>query len=233
MSSTIATRFKTTMRATAVAAMLGGAALGLAGAAHAELYGDPDSAAEYWEAQSLDDCVLMSVADVVGQITGDKPSELEIVALAAITPSDAHPGSVYIPSVDDIAWLGDGMGTHMYDAVTMLERYDIEAVYTDAEVADTDDDFPPTGMNALANYVADGHKVIVAVNSAMIWGQKGGDTRWADHAVVVTGIDTTEGVVYLNDSGNPDGQAMPVPVDVFEAAWATGDDTMIVTVETA
>ena len=60
------------------------------------LYGDPAAAAPYWRYQSYDDdCVEMSVADVVGEITGDQPSEHAIVKLAQSTPSPTHPGPIY------------------------------------------------------------------------------------------------------------------------------------------
>src|ERR1700761_9401011 len=52
------------------------------------LYGDPKAAAQYWRYQSYDDdCVEMSVADVVGEITGNQPSEHAIVKMAQTTPS--------------------------------------------------------------------------------------------------------------------------------------------------
>ena len=34
------------------------------------MYGDPTEAAEFWAEQSLDDCTLMAIASVVGQVTG-------------------------------------------------------------------------------------------------------------------------------------------------------------------
>src|SRR5262245_23842397 len=50
------------------------------------IYGDPAAAAEYWRPQTLDDdCGLMAVADVVGQTTGQLPSEQEMVDLAVNT----------------------------------------------------------------------------------------------------------------------------------------------------
>src|ERR1700749_1457692 len=39
------------------------------------MYGDPVAAAPYWRQQHTSDCGEMAVADVVGQITGTKPSE--------------------------------------------------------------------------------------------------------------------------------------------------------------
>ena len=83
----IGTRIAALARTTGVAVLAGAAALSLGiGTAQAApgtpepsgsegtLYGDPTTAAPYWRYQSYDDdCVEMSVADVVGEITGDQP----------------------------------------------------------------------------------------------------------------------------------------------------------------
>ena len=54
-------------------------------------YGDPEAAAPFWHYQDYDDdCVEMAVADVVGELTGDEPSEHAIVELAHSTPSISH-----------------------------------------------------------------------------------------------------------------------------------------------
>jgi hypothetical protein len=50
------------------------------------MYGDPTAAAPYGHAQSLEDnCGAMSVADVVGEITGHEPTEQQILAVAEQT----------------------------------------------------------------------------------------------------------------------------------------------------
>jgi hypothetical protein len=47
------------------------------------VYGDAVAAAKYWQQQSLEDnCGLVSVADVVGEITGHAPSERQMITLA-------------------------------------------------------------------------------------------------------------------------------------------------------
>jgi hypothetical protein len=72
-------------------------AAGLAGPAHAargttpnakydaRIYGDPAAAAPYWSLQHSSDCGEMAVADVVGQITGNEPTEQQITAVAENT----------------------------------------------------------------------------------------------------------------------------------------------------
>jgi hypothetical protein len=75
---------------------IGAASVSLASAASATdgVYGDPAAAAKYWQAQSLEDnCGLISVADVVGEITGHAPTEEQMVTLAQKTPSGTKPRS--------------------------------------------------------------------------------------------------------------------------------------------
>ena len=58
------------------AAAVGLVALGLsspADAATGTMYGDPQAAAQWWRHQKYDDCVLMSSADVIGQVIGKEP----------------------------------------------------------------------------------------------------------------------------------------------------------------
>lgn len=79
-----------------------------------------------------------------------------------------------------------------------------------------------------------GHAVIVSINAEMIWGQPVEETDSAgnprsDHAVVVTGVDTENGIVHLNDSGTPTGRDEQIPMETFVEAWATSHDFMAVT----
>ena len=60
------------------------------------LYGDAAAAARFWRYQLYDDCVPMAVADVVGQLTGNRPSEQDILAVVESTPSTVHKGPMYI-----------------------------------------------------------------------------------------------------------------------------------------
>jgi hypothetical protein len=54
----------------------------------------------------------------------------------------------------------------------------------------------------------------------------------SDHAVVVTGVDTANGVVHLNDSGTPDGRDEQIPMALFAKAWATSHNFMVITTGT-
>ena len=86
MSTTLGTRIKKTASKTALAAMVGAAALaasiGMASTASAEMYGDPTAAAQYWQPQNYDNCALMAVADVAGELSGEPVSEREIINVA-------------------------------------------------------------------------------------------------------------------------------------------------------
>ncbi len=232
----------------AVAVPAGGAALALAlglamggGIAHAApgasdppsgagtLYGDPAAAAPFWRYQQYDDdCVPMAVADVVGELTGHRPSEQAIITVAQSTPSTVHAGPIYTKPKKR----KPGSGTSFDDEPALLAHYGIRAVSTDeASAANAG---VPTGMTALEKDLAKGRKVIVGVNSELIWREPLEDKTpdgqpEANHAVVVTGVDTAAGIVHLNDSGDESGRDEQVPIDVFTRSWASSDDQMTVT----
>ena len=206
------------LRRTGAAVLIGAAALGFAGtatAATATMYGDPTAAAAYWSPQTLDDCALMSVADVVGQLTGTTPTEEDIVTLASTTASVSHSGSIYFPP-DNLDDPNTGHGTEGDDLPVLLAHYGIKATLTDDDSAA--DVGVPTGMDALERNLAAGHPVIAFVNSATIWATDGDRSR-PDHALVVTGVDTAHGVVHLNDSGTDDGCDEQVSIATFSDAW--------------
>jgi hypothetical protein len=219
---------------TALFATVSGAlALSLAGPAEASaggpLYGDPTAAAKYWRHQNYDDCAIMSSADVVGQITGKLPSERSIIKVAQETPSVVHPGSIYLKPTDKND-PDSGMGTMPGDLPTLLAHYGVHATNTDAGTAGKTG--IATGMESLEQLLGSGHAVIVSLNAEMIWNQPVDPHARADHAVVVTGVDTAKGIVHLNDSGTPKGRDEQIPMAVFVKAWATSHNSMTVTQET-
>jgi hypothetical protein len=239
----IGIRTATAARVAGAATLSGAAALGMTlglavGTAHATpdlprgegtLYGNPGAAAPFWRFQGYDDdCVEMAVADVVGELTGQQPPEQAIVKLAQSTPSTVHAGPIYTKPKKR----KPGSGTSFDDEPALLARYGIHAVTTDKESAAKTG--VPTGMNALEQDLAEGRKVIVGVNSELIWREPVEDKTpdgqpEANHAVVVTGVDTAAGVVHLNDSGIEDGRNEQVPIDAFARSWASSDDQMAVT----
>jgi hypothetical protein len=192
-------------------------------------YGDPAAAAPFWHYQAYDDdCVEMAVADVVGELSGDEPSEHAIVKLAQSTPSPSHHGPIYAKPGKRRA----GSGTSFGDEPALLAHYGIQAVSTDKGSAKKNGF--TTGMKALEQDLAQGRRMIVGVNAELIWREPVEDKTSdgqpeANHAVVVTGVDTGAGVVHLNDSGSEDGGNEQIPIDLFIRSWDTSDDQMTVT----
>lgn len=185
------------------------------------VYGDPAAAAKYWQQQSLEDnCGLMAVADVVGEVTGHSPTEQQMITLAESTPSQTNPGPIYAPRNDPSHAGGNG-GIEMADEVVLLDHYGIKSEMT------YDEHPEQTGLPAVERYLAANRKVIAWVNSAVIWGTSDQRSK-ADHFLVVTGIDTNKDLVHLNDPGadSPDEQ---VKVGTFTTAWRTGQESIVVT----
>ncbi len=196
-----------------VAVGLAQVSTGLASADPAgQMYGNPAAAAPYWRYQHQEDCGLMAVADVVGQLTGREPSQIGIELRGVFTKSEAHRGDVY--HFD---------GTSPEDLVLLLGKYGIQSQLTTGNT-----------MQTIEQDLTGGHKVIAALNAETIWNYppgKGQRTQ-ADHAVVVTGVDTRDDIVHLNDSGTPNGRDERIPLATFTQAWATGDNLLIVTQQT-
>ena len=187
-------------------------AIGLAPVAQGDpggqMYGNPQAAARYWRYQHGDDCGLMAVADVVGQVTGREPMQIGIELRGVFTKSEAHRGSVY--KFD---------GTSPEDMVMLLGKYGVQSQLTTGN-----------SMEGLEQDLGSGHKVIAALNAETIWNYPAGQGQrnQADHAVVVTGVDTGANVVHLNDSGTPNGRDEQIPMATFARAWSTGNDLLIV-----
>ncbi|MGB6208538.1 C39 family peptidase [Mycobacterium sp.] len=203
-----------TTRTAGVATLFVAAAIGLADVAHADgqMYGDPEAAAPYWRYQHQQDCGLMAVADVVGQLTGREPSQIGMELRGIFTKSESHRGDVY--HFD---------GTSPQDMVLLLQKHGIPSDLTTGN-----------SMGTVEQDLAGGHKVIAALNAETIWNYPAGegDRTKPDHAVVVTGVDTGTNMVHLNDSGTPNGRNEQIPMATFSQAWATSDDLLIVTRET-
>lgn len=178
------------------------------------VYGDPAAAAPYWQAQSLEDnCGAMSVADIVGQLTGNRPSEAQILMVAEQTPSEMNPGTkIYKP---------DTGGISAGDLPVLFKHYGIKSVNSDTSGPDA------TGLNALEQYLGAGRKVIAFVNYAII--EDSSDQRTAaDHFVVVTGVDTGKNVVHLNDPAADEANTK-ISIPAFMKAWDTSNDSIVVT----
>jgi hypothetical protein len=202
-------------RAAGLATLLVAATIGLAPGAHADgqMYGDPQAAAPYWRYQHQQDCGLMAVADVIGQLNGREPSQIGMELRGVFTRSESHRGDVY--HFD---------GTSPQDMVLLLQKHGIQSDLTTGN-----------SMGTMEQDLAGGHKVIAALNAETIWNYPAGDgdRTTPDHAVVVTGVDTGTNTVHLNDSGTPDGRDEQISMATFSQAWRASDDLLIVTHETS
>lgn len=206
---------KTTFRTIVTVGLVGIATLGLSGVAHAEIFGDPDGMAGWHVEQTYNDCAIMAAADVIGQMTGDAPDEDEIVDFARNTPSVSRPGDMIF---DMAEYDGDPDGGTIFDDLPIvLSHYGVSSRHVDG-----------ASLGALERVLGNDGAVIVSLNSESIWNLDG-DRSVANHALVVTGVDTDAGVVHLNDSGTSDGADEQVSIDTFTAAWQTSGNEMVVT----
>jgi hypothetical protein len=186
------------------------------------VYGDPQAAAKYWVQQSLEDtCGLASVADVVGEVTGSAVTETQIIKLAQKTPSVIRDGSIYLPTGDP-GHEGAKGGIDMADTVVLLQHYGIKSHMTYDKHPDE------VGLPALEQYLGADRKVIAWVNGGTILGSNDQRTT-ADHLLVVTGIDTNNDTVHLNDPYADNGDTK-VSTATFMTAWNTGQESIVVTV---
>jgi hypothetical protein len=211
--------------ATAALTVAASVLLGLAGPTHATsgtMYGDPVAVTKYWRYQQYwDDCVLMSSADVIGEVTGQQPSEEAIIDMAQSTPSAFPPGPIYTRPANPND-PNSGEGSWFRDIPTLLARYNIGAVVRHGSIEEVE------------QQLGAGHRVFASVNGELIWHQrvdekdKNGHPAH-DHAVVVTGVDTGSNVVHLNDSGSSSGRDAQIPMALFIRAWNASDKLMAVT----
>ncbi|WP_163699104.1 hypothetical protein [Mycolicibacterium sarraceniae] len=181
-----------------------------------EVFGDPEAASRYWAQQSQSDCGLMATRLAIAELTGQVPTEAQMIDLAKKTPSQCSPGEPVYDDSFDPSDGGTGHGTCTTDLALLLSQYGVASQYT----SDSERGLP-TGLNALEGYLGDGKQAIVCVSSAWIWDTDGDRSR-CGHLVTVAAIDTEEDLVYLGDSGGDDTRGETVSINIFEKAWAAG-----------
>lgn len=171
-----------------------------------QLIGDPQGASEHWFQQAANGfCLPSSLAQIISEYTGvHYPNEQAFVDWA-------NKERLFQVSPDGVP------GIAFSDGIQLLEKAGVPATL---QFGDPD---------SLAEDLAEGRGVVLFVDSGEIW-QEGEATEddAPDHAVVVSGIDTARGVVYLSDLGSPDGNMEEVPIDIFNDAWADSQNSMIV-----
>jgi hypothetical protein len=129
-------------------------------------------------------------------------------------------------------WYQPGAGTSPADVGNLLELHGIPV-----------NRYDHANIFNLTSELAQGHKVIIGVDSGELWMDDPARERLedetginlADHAVVVSGIDTSDPAnpqVILTDPGS--GQAMATyPMSEFLDAWSDSDFFMVATQEPA
>jgi hypothetical protein len=190
------------------------------------IHGDPLTNAQYWYRQErgCPTCVLMSVASVVGQLspTHAMPTQREIIDLAKTTDSDAKPGfKIFEPGGTGTHW-----GTYYIDAVNLLETYGIDAVQSEFTRNQTD-----AALQYLTSALDERAGVIVSIRpdtlaDSVLRLRRGEDISSLKpavgggyHAIVVTGFDENERIVFVNDSDTDNGAGLMLPLDAFLRAW--------------
>lgn len=178
--------------------------------------GTPETdAATFDGQQSYDDtCAIRSQEFILEQFTGQEVDEAALVQEA-----------------EDMGWYTEGQGTSPEDMGNLLELHGIPVnQYENATTYD------------LANELAQGHKVMISVDSGELWGEENPDMEdmatgmdGADHAVVVSGIDASDPnnpQVIVSDPGTGE-PAATYPLDQFVSAWQDSNFQMVSTQDPA
>lgn len=196
-----------------------------------QVYGEPTKNAKYWRGQSSGDCVLMSTAMAIGQLTGRTPTEAQIVFEAMNTPSRVDPDRMIYRGLKN-----SGKWAYSADAIALFELHGLSATRSSYQLDAGDEAF-----EALKTTIADPAKAVIAgIHADTVWNAviRGENPTspplgtHSDHMITVLGYDSIEDVVYINDSAwdniNPDtgmpwGQMLKVPREIFMDAWRTSN----------
>lgn len=174
-----------------------------------ETIGTPLPDSSYWHYEQINGmCGPDSLAMILSKYTGHPVSE-EQVALYAFLRGEMDRDGDPISPVD----LGYGMTPD--HAAEVLNQLGVPAT------------LETSNLDQLAYYLHQGREVMLFVNAEDIW-HEGSGTR-PDHWVVLTGLDPKTGMAYLNDPGTPYGAMEAVPISELMHAWASSDNTAIVT----
>lgn len=177
-----------------------------------QIVGDAEARKELWFEQAFNGaCVPASIAQIVSYYTGEAMTDAAFIELV-------NEQRAWVVGPDGVP----GMYTHSAEQV-------LDAIGVPATLV------APSSPEQLVEYLAEDRAMIVFVDSGEIWGtDQGADgNQESDHAVTVTGIDTEREVVYLNDTGTPDGAMLEVPLSVFLDAWDDSGRALVACDETA
>ena len=176
------------------------------------MYGMPDEGAIGFEARRDDDtCAIRSQETIIEQFTHKHIDEAELIREA-----------------EDHGWYRPGEGTRLQDIGKLLELHGVAIRrYVESNVIQ------------LAQELAAGHKVILAVNAEELWAGSSelaeildatGDNK-PNHAVVVTGINTRDPYdlrVIVNDPATGEAER-GYPLGQFLDAWKDSHFAMVAT----
>jgi hypothetical protein len=170
-----------------------------------QIIGDPSGDSKYWFEQAANGfCLPASITQIVSEYTGvTYPDETAFVDWA----NSEH---LFVVGPDGVP------GVPFADGVKLLEKAGVPATL---EVGD---------LNSLAEDLAEGRGVVLFIDSGEVWKGETTEDNAPDHAVVVTGIDSSRGTVILSDPGSPTGDQEEVPIETFMDAWADSQYSMIV-----
>ena len=182
------------------------------------LHGDPDVTGQYhlWQGSVNGTCAPTSIAMVLEQTTGvhyDDSGEVvgRALEMGLITLDPTDPA---------LAEQGGWSGMTTPQMVELIESYGLDAQVAHGSVDD------------LATTLDAGETVIVGVDADELWSGTDDDATDGgqddNHAVVVTGIDTGTGMVYVDDPAYPEGH-YAIPIAEFEQAWDDSGNEMILT----
>ncbi len=188
--------------------------------------GDPGEDAQYWLYQGeFGTCAPTSVAMVLADVLDVPIGSNEDVVQRAV---DLGLGGWEQQDDDGV----DFSGLYVEDTMALLESYGVDATQSYGD------------LDTLTAHLEAGSAVMVGVDSSEVnenvddddvadtgWNEQ---SEWNprgdfDHLLVVTGIDPVNEVVYLNNSNNPDGAGMVIPLDQFMGAWEDSGNAMIST----
>lgn len=162
------------------------------------LVGTPEQDAQYWQPQTTAfTCAVQAQRGIIEAFTGQPVSEAQLVYDATVN-----------------GWLTDG-GMSPHDVGNLLELHGIPChARTGATVEE------------LMAELAQGHKVIVGVDSGEVWRNdfplEDFFNQSADHAIWVTGVDMSDPAnpkVIVNDSGDTSGAGKAYDLAMFKDAW--------------
>jgi hypothetical protein len=181
-------------------------------------FGTPGMDSAFWEGQQRlpDDCAIKCQQFILEQFTGQAVGEHTLVREAM-----------------EHGWYAPGQGTTPANVGNLLELHGVPVTH-----------YQHASQFHLAMELAQGHKVIVGVESDTLWHHNPlletlrdllGVHGVADHAVVVSGIDTSDPqhvLVQVSDPGT--GQALATyPLEQFLEAWRGSDFFMVATQDPA